>query len=124
MEEMSSLVTRLDITIFYVSHLATPEGKPHEEGGRVMLRHFRGSRAIVFWSHFVIGLERNQQADDPIERTITTMRMLKDRLTGRATGETLQLQYDRESGMLQEQGATAASFGLNNETPQAGGEDF
>jgi twinkle protein len=52
----------------FISHLATPEGKPHEEGGRVTIRHFRGSRSIGFWSHFMFGLERNQQAEDEIER--------------------------------------------------------
>src|SRR5207237_292665 len=40
MSEMGAMVQKLDIAIFLISHLSTPEGKPHEEGGRVMIRHF------------------------------------------------------------------------------------
>jgi twinkle protein len=123
MEEMSSLITRLNITLFFISHLATPEGKPHEEGGRVMIRHFRGSRSIGFWSHFMFGMERNQQADDPQERTITTFRVLKDRYTGRATGETLLLGYDRDKGMLIERDLAAESF-ITNTSSGAKTSDF
>jgi twinkle protein len=61
MSEIGSLVKELGIWLLFVSHLATPEGKPHEEGGRVTIRHFKGSRAIGYWSVFMLGLERNQQ---------------------------------------------------------------
>lgn len=102
MSEMGALVKKLDCTILFISHLATPEGKPHEEGGRVMIRHFRGSRAIGFWSHYMFGMERSQQDDDPEVRATTTFRVLKDRYTGRATGETFYLGYDHGTGMLYE----------------------
>lgn len=100
MAEIGGLVKELDIWICLVSHLATPEGKPHEEGGRVMIRHFKGSRAIGFWCHFMFGLERNQQAEDEEERQTTTFRILKDRVTGQATGRTFQFGYDQVAGKL------------------------
>lgn len=100
MKEMAGLANELSVIITYVSHLATPEGKPHEEGGRVMIRHFKGSRAIGFWSYFLIGLERNQQAEDETERQTTTLRILKDRYTGQATGHTISLKYDATRGQL------------------------
>jgi len=100
MADLSKLTQELDFTLFFVSHLATPEGKPHEEGGRVTIRHFKGSRAIGFWSHYMFGLERNQQSDDEATRATTTFRVLKDRYTGRATGERLYFQYDQETGRL------------------------
>lgn len=103
MAEMGSLVIELNICLTFVSHLATPEGRPHEEGGRVMLKHLRGSRAIVQWAHFVFGLERNQQAES-IEPT--TVRILKDRYTGNATGKTVEVSYDKETGILSEGGAS------------------
>jgi len=102
MGELGSLVKELDCTVTFVSHLATPEGKPHEEGGRVAIRHFRGSRAIGFWAHYMIGLERDQQHEDARFRQTTTVRILKDRYTGRATGEVFYLGYDHETGMLYE----------------------
>lgn len=48
----------------------------------------------------MFGMERNQQADDPNVRRITTFRVLKDRFTGRSVGTTLLLDYDTETGML------------------------
>lgn len=102
MAELGGLVKELNVMITFVSHLATPEGKPHEEGGRVMLKHLRGSRAIVQWAHYVFGLERNQQADDPSEATTTTFRVLKDRYTGDATGKTFTFTYNTTTGLLHE----------------------
>jgi twinkle protein len=97
----------------YVSHLATPEGKPHEEGGRVMIRHFKGSRALGFWSHFMLGLERNQQAADESERHATVLRVLKDRFTGRSTGMTWRLGYDDKTGRVSEASTAAFDGGLD-----------
>jgi twinkle protein len=100
--EMSSLAKELKIIIHFISHLATPEGKPHEEGGRVMIRHFKGSRAIGFWTHFMFGLERDQQHKNEALRQVTTLRILKDRYTGRGTGKVIHLGYDINRGMLTE----------------------
>nr|WP_180883064.1 toprim domain-containing protein [Mesorhizobium loti] len=100
MKEMAGLANELGVIIHFVSHLATPDGKPHEEGGRVMIRHFKGSRAIGFWSFFMFGLERDQQNEDPIIATTTVFRILKDRYTGRSTGSTINLGFDQETGKL------------------------
>lgn len=100
MTDLASLVRELKINIHFISHLTTPEGKPHEEGGRVQIRHFRGSRAIGQWSSFMFGLERNQQADSEQERHTSTLRVLKDRYTGRATGTTIRLRYNQTTGRL------------------------
>jgi twinkle protein len=100
MKEMAGIANELSIIIVFVSHLTTPEGKSHEEGGRVTIRHFKGSRAIGFWSYFMFGLERDQQADDETIRQTTTFRVLKDRYTGQATGLTFPLSYDKSTGRL------------------------
>lgn len=100
MSDIGGLVKELDIAVYLISHLATPEGKPHEEGGRVMIRHFKGSRAIGFWCHYMFGLERDQQAEDEATRKTTTFRCLKDRYTGRATGSVFHMTYDEDAGML------------------------
>lgn len=102
MADVGKLVKELNVIIHLVSHLATPEGKPHEEGGRVMIRHFKGSRAIGFWCHFMIGLERDQQAANEAARKITTYRILKDRYTGQATGCVFFVTYDETNGRLSE----------------------
>ena len=100
MKEIAGLADELGIIIHFISHLATPEGTPHEEGGRVKIRHFKGSRSIGFWSYFMFGLERDQQAEDEDERQQTTFRILKDRYTGQSTGLTFTLGYDAETGRI------------------------
>lgn len=101
MADFGALVKELNVCITFVSHLSTPEGKPHEEGGRVMIRHFKGSRAIGYWSHYMFGLERDQQAEGEASK-VTTFRVLKDRYTGQATGQVFYLGYDAETGRLYE----------------------
>lgn len=113
MKELAGLANELGLIIHYVSHLATPDGKPHEEGGRIAIRHFKGSRAIGFWSFLMLALERNQQAEDEDERHTTTLRILKDRYTGQATGKTIELGYDAETGRILP--PSAAGFGKDEE---------
>jgi twinkle protein len=101
MSEMAALAKELRIVIHFISHLSRPkEGKPHEEGGRVMIKHFYGSSAIGFWSHFMFGLERDQQSENEALRGITTFRILKDRYTGASTGECIHYGYDDTVGRL------------------------
>src|SRR5215217_6506571 len=116
MKAMAMLAQELDIIIHFIRHLTTPEGKPHEEGGRVMIRHFKGSRSIGFWSFFMFGLERDQQHEDERWRMITTLRVLKDRYTGRATGEVIYLGYDRDTGKLFETDPPPEDGGFKDES--------
>lgn len=116
MSELAGLAEELDITIHLVFHLATPEGKSHEDGGRVQEKHFRGSRAVAFWSHFLMGLERNKQ--DP--NCPTVIRGLKDRLTGDAVGPFIALAYNKETGLMDE---TSMPEGDGSFTDETGADD-
>jgi len=102
MEELASLTQELDCTIFYISHLRKANGTPHEEGGHVSADQFKGSGAIVFWSNFLFGIERDQVADDFSERNTSIFRVLKDRNTGQGTGVTMELWYDHSTGRWRE----------------------
>jgi len=115
MTSLASLVRELNFTLFLISHLTSPEGKSHEEGGRVTIKQFRGSRSIGQWSSFMIGLERNQQSEDEEERTTTICRMLKDRYTGRSTGNTQDFGYNADTGRMYEKEA-ANPFDPKGET--------
>ena len=112
MADLAGLAEQLSITIHLVHHLATPDGKSHEEGGRVQEKHFRGSRAIAFWSHYMFGLERDKQD----ENCPTALRGLKDRLTGDAVGVLLHLKYDRETGLMVPVDPAEAESPFNDET--------
>lgn len=96
MTNLRSLVEETGATMFVVSHLKRPEKKGHEEGAQVSLSQLRGSGAIAQLSDMVIGLERNQQGDNP---NVLTLRVLKNRFCG-LTGVSGHLYYDQETGRL------------------------
>lgn len=89
------------VSLFIVSHLRRTNSKPHEEGGQTSLADIRGTQAIAQLSDAVIGLERNGQAENEVERNTTTIRLLKNRFSG-STGEAAKLYFDRETGRLRE----------------------
>jgi twinkle protein len=94
LKQLKSMATELNVCVHVLSHLSTPDGTPHEEGGRVEAKQFTGSRAIMRYADFMWGLERNTQAEDPEERSISTFRVLKDRISGQSNGRTFHLKYD------------------------------
>jgi len=101
MTKLRKIVQETGVGLFLISHLKRPQGKAHEEGGQVSLSELRGSSAIAQLSDMVIGLERNQQADEEEERNTTTLRVIKNRFCG-LTGKAGQLLYNKETGRLKE----------------------
>ena len=95
MTRLRSLVERTGISLFLVCHTKDPQnGESHEEGGRVQLRHLRGSRSIGQLSDAVVALERHQQADS--QSNATRVRILKNRYSGEL-GVACTLRYDLET---------------------------
>ena len=109
MTKLRKIVQETGVGLFLISHLRRPQGKAHEEGGQVSLSELRGSAAIAQLSDIVIGLERNQQDDDPILRNQTTLRVIKNRFSG-LTGKACKLQYDADTGRLTEVSDETESF--------------
>lgn len=110
MASLAALTQELGLCVYLISHLKRPMGQSHEEGGRVRLDQLRGSNAIAMWSNFVFGLERDQQANDKHSQLTCTLRVLKDRNTGRATGDTFSMRYRPELARLVEENSFSASF--------------
>lgn len=98
MRQVRELVRTLDLGVHVVSHLTKSDGDPAEEGGRVTLKHLRGS-ALQRDSHAIIAVERNQQ--DETQKNQATLRVLKNRLTG-ATGLAGRVIYQPDTGRLVE----------------------
>lgn len=105
---LDEIVTKLrmkiqehDIALFMVSHVRRTNSKPHEEGGQTSLQDIRGTQAIAQLSDIVIGLERDGQAEDEVLRNTTSIRILKNRLSG-LTGLASRLYYIRDTGRLTE----------------------
>lgn len=99
MTKLRTLTQDTGITLFAVSHLKRPEGKGHEEGAVTSVAQLRGSASIAQLSDFVIGLERNGQAEDETDRNTTHIRVLKNRFSG-ITGPAGSLLYHGETGRL------------------------
>ena len=100
MTKLRSLVEETGIALLLVSHLRRPAGdRGHEDGREITLSHLRGSASIGHLSDSVIGLERNQQAEDEMEANTTTIRILKNRYTG-DTGIACHLHYNKETGRM------------------------
>lgn len=101
MTKLRMLVQETGISLFVVSHLKRPSDKGHEEGAATSLAQLRGSGSIAQLSDIVIGLERNGQHEDPIERNTTHVRVLKNRFSG-LTGKACRLLYKRNTGRMTE----------------------
>jgi twinkle protein len=101
MTKLRMLVQETGISLICVSHLKRPEAKGHEEGAATSLAQLRGSGAIAQLSDIVIGLERNGQATDLIERNTTHVRVLKNRFSG-FTGQAGHLLYNGSTGRMLE----------------------
>lgn len=102
MKELRSLAVRTGVHIDIISQLKKTE-KAYEEGDRITLQDLRGSGALASVPNTVIALERDRQSTDEKVANTTIVRVLKNRLTGRA-GIASTLFYDHHTGRLKEIG--------------------
>lgn len=102
MTKLRMLVQETGICLIAVSHLKRPESKGHEEGAATSLSQLRGSGAIAQLSDIVIGLVRNAQAEDAIERNTTRVSILKNRFAGLTSPHCASLLYNRDTGRMLE----------------------
>ena len=109
---------RTGVHVDIVSQLKKTD-KAYEEGSRVTLQDLRGSGALSSVPNTVIGLERDRQNPDERTSNTTIVRVLKNRLTGRA-GIATALYYDRKSGRLQEIGFAVDDTGTVAFNPTEG----
>lgn len=101
MTRLRSLVEETGVGMIIISHLKrVQEGNAAEEGGIVSLSHLRGSQALAQLSDGVWALERNQQADDPMEKNLVRIRILKNRHVGE-TGIAGYLRYNTMTDCLE-----------------------
>jgi twinkle protein len=101
LEDLAFMAMSLGCTFFCVSHLNQSANKNHEEGARVTLRDFYGSGAIKQRSNFVFGFEGDLHGKE-IPKNIRIFRCLKDRNAGDRGGCFAQLEYDADTGRLNE----------------------
>jgi len=110
-----------EVTIHLVSHLKTVGmGRvPHEEGGEVFLSDFRGSRSIGFWASYAIAVQRNTMAETIEEKTMTYLKIVKDRDQGLYTGHKVPLIGDEQTGNITEPAMRRKSTTVDKPKPKA-----
>jgi twinkle protein len=109
MKELRAIAVRTGVHVDIVSQLKKSD-KAYEEGDRITLQDLRGSGALASVPNTVIALERDRQNTDEKIANTTLVRVLKNRLTGRA-GIASTLYYDHVSGRLEEIGFAIAEDG-------------
>ena len=100
MKELRALVSRTGVRIDVVSQLKKTQ-KAYEEGERITLQDLRGSGSLASVPNTVLALERDRQNPDPIMANTTTVRILKNRLTGKS-GVAACLYYNHNTGRMRE----------------------
>lgn len=101
-KEIKELLQELDFTIYGFSHLNTPStGAPHERGGKVLVSQFTGSRGLMRFANYMLGIERNLDPEiSDAERNESTLVLLKDREYG-AVGQ-FPIRYDPATDKYEE----------------------
>ena len=69
--KLRTFVEETGVGLFGVSHTRRQEGKGLENGAEISLSALRGTQGISQLSDAVIGLQRNQQEQDPKKRNTT-----------------------------------------------------
>ena len=98
---LRTLVEETGIGLFGVSHTRRQDGKGLENGAEITLSSLRGTQGISQLSDAVIGLQRDQQHEDPKTRNTTDVRLLKSRFTGE-TGPSGALYFNKFTNKLEE----------------------
>jgi twinkle protein len=96
---LRTFVEETGVGLFGVSHTRRQEGKGLENGAEISLSSLRGTQGISQLSDAVVGLQRDQQADDEVVRNTTEVRLLKSRFTGE-TGPAGYLYFDKATNRL------------------------
>jgi twinkle protein len=100
MKELRALVSRTGVHIDVVSQLKKTQ-KAYEEGDRITLQDLRGSGSLASVPNTVVALERDRQNPCPRLSNTTTVRVLKNRLTGKS-GVAACIYYDHATGRMRE----------------------
>lgn len=96
MTRLRALIEETGVGVLAICHLSKPEGKSHEEGGRVSLDDLRGSGTLKQIPDTIIAIERDQQGENPNE---ANLRVLKNREWG-DLGVADTIIYNKSTGRL------------------------
>ena len=120
MRDMRALAVRTGVHIDVVSQLKKTD-KAFEEGSRITMQDLRGSGALASVPNTVVALERDRQNPDNRVANTTTVRVLKNRLDGRA-GIASAIFYNHDTGRMEETEFVVEEGGDVGFAPQVSGD--
>jgi twinkle protein len=116
--KLKSLVLRCPSHFTVVSQLSQGDSKKtHEEGGKILEKHIRGSQRVVSVFNETMTLTRNKTAEDQTERNTTRVSCMKSRLGGE-TGYICSYQYDQQTGRMAPTGKSPMDVLQDTAKPQ------
>lgn len=101
MAALAGIAASTGIGIILVNHLKRQNNKSPNNGDMVEIQDLRGSGSLEAFSNNIIAVERNQQAEDEVQRNSTRIRVLKNRLFGK-TGVACSVLYNPDTGRMAE----------------------
>ena len=101
-QELAAMALDLNIVIFIMCHLKSPDaGPPHDRGGEVLASQFFGSRAMERSCHLMLGIEGNKDPSLPKEqKNVRTIVLISDREFGESGR--FPLYWDDQTGEFNE----------------------
>lgn len=101
MAALAGIAASTGIGIILVNHLKRQNNKSPNNGDMVEIQDLRGSGSLEAFSNNIIAVERNQQAEDEVQRNMTRIRVLKNRMFGK-TGVACSVLYNPDTGRMAE----------------------
>lgn len=119
--KLRSMVERTGVSVIAIAHVRKEQSgsRTAEEGAQLSLSAIKGSGSLKQIPDVIIAKERNQQAEDPEERDISLVRVLKVRRGGK-TGPADRLKYDPKTGRVKPLSRETNTF----ESDESGDDDI
>jgi twinkle protein len=101
MVKLRSMVERTGVSVIAIAHIRKEKSgeRTAEEGAQISLSSLKGSGSLKQVPDVIIAKERDQQAEDPEDRDVSMLRVLKVRRGGK-TGPADYLRYNPKTGRL------------------------
>lgn len=82
MTQLRTLVEETGVSMFVVTHLRQDQKTSWDDGAEIRLHHMRGTSQLGGLADIVVGVERDQQAEDPVVKSTLRLRVIKNRPAG------------------------------------------
>ncbi len=101
MVDIKDSTVKYNYTILNVCHVKRDDGLS-EETDQIDVERIYGGQGIEKFSDYIIGLSRNKGSEDILRKNTLQGQILKDRFSGKDTGQTFKLYYNQDDKRLED----------------------